>query len=42
MKWIPIETSEGEFDIEIPDKMLSWAEKNNLQVRGLSPCLLSS
>ena len=36
MKWIPIETTEGEFDVEIPDKMIRWAQKNNLQVRGLS------
>ena len=36
MKWIPIESTEGEFDVEIPDKMIRWAQKNNLQVRGLS------
>ena len=36
MKWIPLESTEGEFDVEIPDKMVSWAQRNNLQVRGLS------
>ena len=36
MKWIPIESTEGEFDVEIPDKMLRWAQKYNLQVRGMS------
>ena len=34
MKWIPIESTEGEFEVEIPDKMIAWAERNGLEVRG--------
>merc|ERR1719481_960861 len=34
MKWKPSEPQQGVFDSEIPDKMISWAEGNNLTVRG--------
>jgi len=34
MKWKPMEPSPGEFESEIPDKLISWAENNNMQVRG--------
>ena len=34
MKWIPIEPTEGQFEVETPDKMIAWAERNKLEVRG--------
>ena len=36
MKWRPIEPTRGQFEVEIPTKMLSWAAQNNLTVRGES------
>ena len=34
MKWRPIEPSRGDFEVEIPTKMISWAGQNNISVRG--------
>ena len=34
MKWRPIEPTRGQFEVEIPTKMISWANQNNLTVRG--------
>ena len=42
MKWRPIEPTRGEFEVEIPTKMISWAAQNNLTVRGETIDLMSS
>lgn len=34
MKWRPLRPSENEFDFDLPDNMVSFAEKNNMKVRG--------
>ena len=34
MKWKPIEPNRGDFITEDADNMISWAQKNNLTVRG--------
>ena len=36
MKWRPIEPTRGQFEVEIPTKMISWAAQNNITVRGES------
>ena len=35
MKWRPIEPVRGDFEVETPTKMISWAQQNNISVRGL-------
>ena len=39
MKWRPIEPTRGQFEVEIPTKMISWAAQNNITVRGERECI---
>ena len=38
MKWKPIEPTQGQFEVEIPTKMISWAAQKNITVRGNHNC----
>ena len=34
MKWKHLEPHQGDFEVEIPDKMIAWAAKQEMRVRG--------